>query len=138
MVLEGRSWKDGKHWLIEVPALDVMTQGTSLRDAHKMIKDAIGLLVNKRGFKLTIHPFDREVFYVESSDEGTLLALILKRQRAKHNLSLTDMARKLGTKSKNAYAQYEQGRSLPSLSKVQEFLSAMCRRAVLTLNVIEG
>ncbi len=31
MRFEGRVWKDkgGKYWLVEVPLLDVMTQGTS-------------------------------------------------------------------------------------------------------------
>ena len=138
MVLEGKIVRDGRYWLVEVTALDVMTQGVSYKDALKMIREAVDLLVDKKGFDLVVHSFDRESFYIESDDEEALLALMLKRQRVKHHLTLSDMARKLGVKSKNAYAQYEQGRSQPSLTKVQEFLSAMSRKTVLALNVIEG
>lgn len=137
MVLEGKLWKAGRQWLIEVAALDVMTQGTSKRNALRMIKEAIELLVNARGFRIQVRSCKDDLFYVEANRPDLLLALVLKRQRAKHHLSLSDMAERLGVKSKNSYAQYEQGKSQPSLSKVQEFLAAMSRQAVLALNVIE-
>ena len=41
MRFEGRVWKDGEHWLIEVPALHAMTQGYTREEAHGMIKDLI-------------------------------------------------------------------------------------------------
>jgi hypothetical protein len=34
MELQGHVWKEGKFWLIEVPALDVMTQGKTKEDAY--------------------------------------------------------------------------------------------------------
>lgn len=137
MVLEGKVWKDKKHWLIEVPALDVMTQGRSRHEAFSMLKDAIALLCNQKGFRLNIRTYDRSIFVVGSNDQKTLLALMLKRQRAKHNLSIAGMAERLHVKSKNTYAQYEQGRNEPSFGKMQEFLTAMNPKAVVAFTVFE-
>jgi DNA-binding XRE family transcriptional regulator/predicted RNase H-like HicB family nuclease len=138
MVLEGKIWKDKGHWLVEVTALDILTQGHSRKVAFAMLKDAIRLLVARKGVHIKIRSHDQETFLVESPDQKDLLALMLKRQRAKHNLTLSDMAKRLHSSSKNAYAQYEQGKSQPSFSKVQEFLSAMNSKAVMALTVFEG
>lgn len=138
MVLEGKIWKDKGYWLIEVAALDILTQGRSRKDAFAMLKDAINLLVNRKGFQIKIRPHDQNTFLVESVDQKDLLALMLKRQRAKHNLTLSGMAKRLHSNSKNAYAQYEQGKSQPSFSKVQEFLSAMNAKTVMAITVFES
>ena len=137
MVLEGKIFKGGKHWLIEVPALDLMTQGKSKKDAFAMLRDAIVLLVHRKGFHLQVKSFDKSTFLVETSDQTALLALMLKRQRAKHRLTIAQMAKRLRAKSQNAYAQYEQGKSQPSFSKVQEFLTAMNSNAVMAFTVFE-
>lgn len=134
MVLEGKIWKDGKHWLVAIPALDVMTQGRSRRDAFKMIVDAVTLLVHQKRFKIRVISEEEDRFLVESRDDTALIALMLKQLRAKSGLTLDAMAKKLGVKSKNAYAQYEQGRNQPSLTKIRQFLSAM--RFALALDVI--
>lgn len=140
MTLEGRVWKEKKQWLIEIPALDIMTQGHSKNEALEMLRDAVKLLVHQKGFdvliKATPHSREDQSFLVESNNDTAMLALMLKRQRAKSHLTLEDMVTRLGVKSKNAYAQYEQGRHQPSLTKIQKFLSAMNRRMVLALNVV--
>ena len=41
MELEGRIWKNKKHWLVEVSSLNIMTQGKTREEALFMIKDAI-------------------------------------------------------------------------------------------------
>jgi DNA-binding XRE family transcriptional regulator len=135
MYLEGKIWKDGRFWLIEVPSLDLATQGKSKKDACRMLQDAFLALLNQKQVHTKIILVDRNELLFDVSDETALLALILKRQRAKHGLSLSQMAKKLGTCSKNLYAQYEQGRSEPSLSKLQEFFSAMNVRLKLSLSV---
>ena len=137
MVLEGKIFRAGKHWLIEVPALDLMTQGKSKKDAFAMLRDAMVLLVHRKRFRLQVKPFDNSTFLVETSDQTALLALMLKRQRAKHRLTIAQMAKRLRAKSQNAYAQYEQGKSQPSFSKVQEFLTAMNVNAVMAFTVFE-
>lgn len=135
MYLEGKIWKDGKFWLIEVPSLDLATQGKSKKDAGSMLQDALKALMNQKRIYSRIILVNHDELLLEIQDETILLALMLKRQRAKYGLSLSQMAKKLKARSKNSYAQYEQGRSEPSLSKLQEFFSAMNAGLKLSLSV---
>ncbi len=130
-MFNGNVWKKGKTWLIEIPALDIVTQGKSKKSALFMIKDAIEELVNEKSFRIKITPTNDNKFIVWANDVAPLLALMLKRQRMKNGLSLFDMQERLHTKSRNAYAQYEQGRSVPSMQKFFEFLNAMGERVLL-------
>ena len=127
MRFEGRIWKDkgSKYWLIDVPLLDVMTQGTSKDDAYSMIADAIESLVNQKGFKVDVRPLGSESFTLGASQENAMIALMLKRQREAHRLTLAEVARRLGQKSPNAYARYEQGKSLPTLEKLNKLMKAI-------------
>jgi transcriptional regulator with XRE-family HTH domain len=45
--------------------------------------------------------------------------------RQKAGLSLEEVAARLGSKSPNSYARYEQGRSVPSVEKFAELFSAV-------------
>lgn len=114
-----------KYWLIEVPDLDVMTQGVSRNDALIMIKDAVEALTGEEGIEVTVDKGSGDTFYLGSADTKTLLALMLKRRRIKSRLTLKDVASKLGARSINSYAQYEHGKSEPSLTKIQEILNAI-------------
>jgi predicted RNase H-like HicB family nuclease len=127
MRFEGRVWKDkgSKYWLVEVPLLDVMTQGTSKDNAYCMIADAIEGLINKKGFKVDVRPLGRESFTVGTTMENGMIALMLKRQREAHHLTLVEVAKRLGQKSPNAYARYEQGKSLPTLEKLNKLMKAI-------------
>lgn len=125
MRLTGRVRKDDRTWLIEVPMLDVMTQGRSRKDAFIMIADAIEMLANHRGFKVDVHPGPGGHFEVGSDDLATLIALLLRRQREMRGLSLGQVASRLGQSSRNAYARYEQGRATPTLEKLNELLAAV-------------
>ncbi len=137
MVLEGKIWKDGKYWLIEVPALDVMTQGKTKVEAFAMLRDAVKSLIHHKGFTVSLTPYNETTFVLEPNDHAALLALLLKRQRAKNGLTIAQMAKKLHVKSQNAYAQYEQGKSQPSINKLQDFLSAMNPNTVMAFTVFE-
>lgn len=127
MRFEGRVWKvkGSKYWLVEVPLLDVMTQGTSKKDAFHMISDAIEILVDRVGFKVNVRPISEDLFTVGANKESTLIAFMLKRQREAHNLTLIEVARRLGQKSPNAYARYEQGKSAPTVEKLNELMKAI-------------
>lgn len=133
-MFHGNIWKEGKFWLVEVPALDVMTQGRSKKNALSMIRDAIEELVHEKGFRIKVTPSDGNTLILSANDVAPLVALMLKRQRAKNGLSLADMQERLHTKSRNAYAQYEQGRSVPSIQKLLEFFSAMGAMTLLTFS----
>ncbi len=125
MRIPGKIWKNNGFWLIEVPALDLMTQGKSKKDAFKMLKDAIQSLQEKSKFTIKIGDKQHDSFYVSSPQIKELTAFILFRLRTKSGQSLEDVRIKLGVKSKNAYAQYEQGRAEPTLSKMEELLKAL-------------
>ncbi len=131
MRVEGRVWKDKSFWLIEVPMMDLMTQGRTRKEAFEMLKDAIKSLKDKKEFTVRVEDKDQEDFYVSSSNVKEMIALILFRLRTKNGLSLEDVRIRLGMKSKNSYAQYEQGRAEPTLSKMEELLKALDRSMIL-------
>lgn len=134
MQIEGKIYKDGKQWLVEVPILDVMTQGKTRKQALNMIIDAISLLVEQKRFVKLVQT-SSDAFLLSCDDTKKLLAIILKRQRLKNDLTLEEMAEQLKVKSKNTYAQYEQGRSEPSLSQMQKILRAIDRKLSLVIDV---
>jgi len=127
MRFKGRVWKDGGFWLVEVPALDVMTQGHTRHEALEMVADAIEGYVDRPRFKVEVHPGPNGEFEVGSTDAATLTALFLKRRRQASGLTLADVAERLGARSHNAYARYEQGKSVPTIAKLIELLSAVDR-----------
>jgi predicted RNase H-like HicB family nuclease len=121
----GRIAKVDKYWAIEVPILDVITQGRSKKEAYGMIADAIETLVNKEGFKVNVYPGEGEYFEIDSDDPTTLLALLLKRKRVKHGLTLVEASKRLGSSSHNAYARYEQGKIKPTVQMFDRLLKAV-------------
>ena len=127
MNVEGKIWKDKKssYWVVNVPLLDISTQGTSKKDALLMIKEAIELEVNKKGFSVNIQFVHKDSFEVHAEDTNTLVAFMLRRQRQSHGLTLRDVAKRMHVKSINAYAQYERGVRHPSLSVFLNLLSAI-------------
>lgn len=134
MELEGSVWKepDSSWWLIEIPFLDVMTQGKTRKEALAMIEDAIMELLkdsykeqlNKR-FKLTVHLYEDGVIGIGASDDKLLFALGLKRQRLRSGSTIRDVSKRLNSKSPNAYARYERALVKPSLEKYAELLHAV-------------
>jgi DNA-binding XRE family transcriptional regulator len=125
MRLSGRVFKSSKFWVIEVPILSVVTQGYTKKEAYEMIADAIESLVNKKGFRVEVFPGKGQYFELGSPDLSTLTAFLLRRQRMKHGLTLTEVAKRLGAKSHNTYARYEQGKSIPTIEKFSKLLSAL-------------
>jgi predicted RNase H-like HicB family nuclease/DNA-binding XRE family transcriptional regulator len=124
MRFNGRTFRSGNYWAIEVPLLDVVTQGYTKKDAFLMIADAIEGLVNRKGFKIKVFGGRNGEFEIGASDEAVLTAFFLKRTRTKAGLTLAEAAARLGSKSPNSYARYEQGRSVPSIRKLSQLYSA--------------
>jgi hypothetical protein len=84
MELEGRIWKSGKFWLVEVPAVDVMTQGTSRKNALHMIGDAVeGLLdcyfPHEQDLVVTVQDYKNGIIGISSSNNTIMLAFSLRR-----------------------------------------------------------
>lgn len=86
MELAGKLWKSGKFWLVEVPAVEVMTQGHKREEALIMIGDAIEGLMKcyfpdkAKGFTITVHEYEKGVIGVSTSNNSLMLAFSLKRQ----------------------------------------------------------
>jgi ribosome-binding protein aMBF1 (putative translation factor) len=135
MRFEGRLRKKGRFWLVEVPILDVMTQGRSRREALVMIKDAIESLADRPGLSVTVHATRGNDLEIEGDDTAVIVALLLRRQREKHGLSLADVAKRLGQSSRNAYARYEQGTSVPTVDTLNRLLHAVAPKSPLVLRV---
>ena len=125
MRFEGRIWKDGRFWLVEIPVLDAMTQGRTKKEAYEMAADLVETLVDEKDFTVQVHPSQGDSFELSSNNPRLMLALMLKRQRQRHGLSLAQVARKLKASSRNSYARYEQGRAMPTVEKLAELLSAV-------------
>lgn len=125
MRFEGRIKKQGKHWLIEIPAFDAMTQGGTKREAFEMAEDLIETMADAKGFRVQTYPSHGETFEIDANSIGTLLALLLRRQRERQGLTLAEAAQRLGQSSPNAYARYEQGRAMPSVEKLEQLLKAI-------------
>ena len=125
MRFPGRIEKNGKFWLVEIPAFDATTQGRSRRDALAMAEDLIETMADTKGFRATAYPTAGNTFEIGANRIGVLLALLLRRQRERHGLTLAEAAARMGQRSKNAYARYEQGRSMPTVEKLEELLRAI-------------
>jgi predicted Rdx family selenoprotein len=125
MRFEGRVSKDGKLWLAGIPAFDALTQGRTKREALAMAKDLIETMAAATGFEVTVYPGTRGTFEIGANRTGILLALLLRRQREREGLTLAETAKRLGQRSRNAYARYEQGKAMPTVEKLEQLLRAI-------------
>src|SRR5215510_4366357 len=125
MRFAGRICKDGKFWLAEIPILEAMTQGRTRKEAFAMVADLLETLVDRPGFTVHEHPGEDDHFEVSAFHMRRLVSLLLRRQRERSGLSRADPAARLGAKSRNAYARYERGNSLPTVEKLDALLHAV-------------
>lgn len=125
MRFPGTLTKDGKYWLVEIPALDALTQGRTKAEALSMAADLVETMADTRGFRATVHTTGRNSFELGANRLDTLVALLLRRQRERQGLTLAEAAARLGQRSKNAYARYEQGMAMPTVVKLEQLLEAI-------------
>jgi len=143
MELEGKIWKDGKFWLVEVPFLDVMTQGRTEKEALMMIRDAILELVAcyfpeklLNDFDVVVANYKEGVIGISTNNNKLLSAFSLIRQREISGLTVREASEKLGSKSPNAYAQYERGTTNVTLDKFEKLLYAVNPRKHSLLRLV--
>ncbi|MBI5815573.1 MAG: helix-turn-helix domain-containing protein [Nitrospinae bacterium] len=127
MWIKGKLSKDGRFWMVEFPELDACTQGHNKAEAYEMAKDLLEGLAEAYGFDLdiTVAPVENDIILAGSENKKDFVAFVLHRLRDAAGLTLEDVTQKLGAKSLNAYARYEQGRSEPTVSKIEELVSAI-------------
>lgn len=131
MELEGKVWKSKKYWLIEVPTLNIMTQGHSKDEAIEMMKDAVNEYIHyyfeseiEGTFEINVHIYKKGIIGIEATNNKLLLALSLRRQREKSGSTVREASERLGSKSPNSYAQYEKGITRMSLDQYGKLLQA--------------
>jgi ribosome-binding protein aMBF1 (putative translation factor) len=88
-----------------------------------MIKDLVETMASEPGFEVSVHPGSEDRFEIGANDVRTLVALLLRRQREKRGISLAEAAKL--QKSRNAYARYEQGQTVPTIEKLEKLLKAI-------------
>jgi hypothetical protein len=125
MRILGHLRRDGRHWLADMPALDGMTQGRSRAEAVRMAADWAESLIGRTGVHVTAEAGTGDAFHIRCTDAAALVGLLLRRRREQAGLSLADVAHRLGASSRNAYARYEQGGAMPSVTKLDELLAAV-------------
>lgn len=125
MQLVSKIYKNGKHWIAEIPVLDAMTQGHSKLEAEEMLISLLCEMIETKGFKSHLIHEHGKWYVTETSHDPEVYRLILKRQRAKSGLTIRDVAALLHCKSANAYAAYERGDREPGLSMVFLLLDAV-------------
>ena len=140
MQFGGKIFKDGNWWLIEVPSLDLMTQGKTKQEALNMIVDAVvGLaesyFILEERVDITAIEYEKGIIGLSASNAKILLALSLRRQREKSGVTVRQAAHRIGSKYPNAYAQYEKGSTRMSFEKYDQLLRALDpeRRSLFTV-----
>ena len=143
MEMEGKIWKDGKFWLVEVPALDAMTQGKTRKEALAMVEDLVLEMTKSyfrdevsKNFSVTAVDYKKNIIGVTANDNRLFLALSLRRQREKSGSTVREASERLGSKSPNAYAQYERGITSISVDKYEELLIAANPFEKLRLRIV--
>ena len=125
MRFSGKVYRDKSFWLAEVPVFDAITQGRTRREALEMIEDWFETMADLPGFSVSTDLTGKGEFEVSASDLAKMISLLLQRQRQRSGLSLAEVAERLGAKSRNAYARYERGSSVPTIEKLDELLQAV-------------
>lgn len=131
MEVEAKIWKEDRFWLVEIPSLDAMTQGKTRKQALAMAKDLVFEMILSyfedevdKDLKITINDYRKDVIGITTNETKLLLALTLRRQREKSGSTIQEAAKRLGSKSPNAYAQYEKGGTNITIEKFEHLLIA--------------
>lgn len=124
MRFAGRLRRDGKQWLAEVPVFAAMSQGRTRAEALAMIGDWFDTMVHQPHFTVRVVKVDASAFEVVA-DTRPMISLLLRRQRQQSGLSLAEVSQRLGARSRNAYARYEQGTTAPTVEKLAQLLRAI-------------
>ena len=138
MMLTGRIFRESTGWSAHCEIVGIYTQGRSLKEATANLAEAIELKAGRDGLAVSVSDLgaiadDSHTVFIDSNDPALLAAEVLKYQREKNNLSLSDVAKRLGASSLNAYAAYEQGARKPSLGKFRELLAVVAPDMVLSV-----
>ena len=102
----GKTWKDEKTslYVIELPIVEVATQGKNPTNALDMMRECIELHDPDLKFECIWTAKKSGEFALVTDDTKRMAAFILKRQREVNGLSQKDIAAALGYSSHNSIA----------------------------------
>ena len=128
---DGNIIKSGHWYAVQVPALLVFTQAKTPKAAIARVNLALKELLESSGVEgfnpKGTHWIDQKAgtFKVFLPVNQPAIAFVLKQLRGYREMSLTDVAKKMGVSSKNAIAAYEKkGGREPTIGKLGEFFEA--------------
>ncbi|HEY4183145.1 MAG TPA: helix-turn-helix transcriptional regulator [Kofleriaceae bacterium] len=137
MIFVGDLWKDRGRCAAAFDPLQGYGAGKTPDEACADLTKWILWVARHRGmdlgFRVTVTHNDQNTVYVTANDSLRLLALVLIEQRMFTGLSLADVSEKIGAKSRNTYAQYEQGKREPSFSQLTRLLAVVAPRFQLAI-----
>lgn len=126
MLIPGEISIEGSSYSARIEAIGAHGSGPTRRAACDALAEMVLEIARAQrpldGFEVDITDDGESTLYLTSNDPTRLVSLLLRQQRTAHGMSLADVADTVGAKSKNAYATYEQGRTEPSIGKLQELL----------------
>jgi len=143
--IEGKLWKNrsDNSWVISFPSLDSMTEGNTKEEALRMGADLIFTYLEtyfedeiSDELEVEIIEGKKGQIAVIASDYLLLLSLFLIKKREMASMNLQETATRLGSKSRNAYKQYEKGKIDPSLGKLSNLLEAVNPSEILCINTL--
>lgn len=135
MVVARITKRESPFWSVECDTIGAYTFGESLEDAISVLEGWLRVTLHDieghhdfeaRVIGVRLDPEDNSYdAYIETTPPSLLAALVLKHQRGLNQLSLSDVAERLGVSSRSSYANYEQGRADPSMAKFRELLGVV-------------
>jgi antitoxin HicB len=112
---------------VEAPGFydGIMTDGATLEEAQEMASEAVSGLIESyldHNISFTIPPLPESPdFYAIPLEPGLSFAMWLRNQRKTHNMSLADVAEKMGVKYQ-VYQKLENPRTAnPTLKTLRKF-----------------
>ena len=125
MKFQGNLKKSGKWWAVEIPILDLYTQGKTKKEAHEMAVDLVKSISPIKSIEMVVSEKSKTSFFVVSNNSKAMVAILLRCRRQKSGMSILEVTKKLGLSSRNGYAKYEQAKSIPSVEKLEQMLEVM-------------
>ncbi|MFT3694519.1 MAG: helix-turn-helix transcriptional regulator [Kofleriaceae bacterium] len=130
MILAGEIVEDDEGWFgarLALPGLVAsgMTRKQTCQGiANAFLREA-SRYVDVKGLEIQVRDDGESTIYVSSNDPARFVAVILRQRRDSQSLSLADVAAATGAKSRNGWAQYEKGKIVPSMGKLEQLLSTI-------------
>jgi ribosome-binding protein aMBF1 (putative translation factor) len=124
MHIHAKLEKSGKHWLIEFPFLDIVTQASNKRGLVTMATSLLNDTID-RDLGLTVVAKAENLLTLHTSDTRGYLALVIHCRRQMLGMTQAELATKIGAKSATAVARYEQCKTSPSLEVLEKLLAGV-------------